>query len=203
MFTDLFSALDNSQNLIYPWIFSMLLMTTFLKTFFLKNNMLSINLEKNKVFPWHLINMLILILIVYNLLGLIPFGYSMTSSIWTNSSLAIIFWSMMIFTGMKLSKKMTIAHLAPMGAPSALMPFLVLIESVSIMIRPLTLTVRLLANISAGHIVLSMISSCLNSFSATMFIILIGYNFFELFVSFVQAYVFTLLLKSYSNEVDY
>lgn len=98
---------------------------------------------------------------------------------------------------------MTIAHLAPIGAPSMLIPFLVIIETVSILIRPLTLTVRLLANISAGHIVLSIISRCLNSFSITIFIILIGYNFFEFFVSFVQAYVFILLLKSYSNEIDY
>nr|QXX99483.1 ATP synthase F0 subunit 6 [Laevapex fuscus] len=203
MFTDLFSALDNSQNSIYPWMLSTLMILLFTKNLFLKNFMFSINMEKNKVLPWNFINSLIIMLILLNLLGLIPFGFSITSSIWVNSAVALVFWMMLIWSGMKSSAKKTIAHLAPMGAPVALMPFLVLIETVSILIRPLTLTVRLVANIGAGHIVLSMISSCLNSFSISMFLVMMTYNFFEVFVCFVQAYVFTLLLKSYSNEVDY
>ena len=59
-----------------------------------------------------------------------------------------------------------IAHLAPAGAPAALAPFLVIIERVSIVIRPLTLTVRLVANITVGHVVCALIRVILSSFSS-------------------------------------
>lgn len=96
------------------------------------------------------------------------------------------------------------AHLAPAGAPAALVPFLVLVETISILIRPLTLTVRLIANISAGHIVISLIANCLVRASTTalvsIFILNVGYTLFEVFVCLIQAYIFTLLVKLYAEE---
>ena len=59
-----------------------------------------------------------------------------------------------------------VAHLAPGGAPAALAPFLVIIETVSILIRPLTLTVRLVANITVGHVVCALMRVILRSFSS-------------------------------------
>merc|ERR1711893_531541 len=85
-----------------------------------------------------------------------------------------------------------------------LIPFLVLVETVRIIIRPLTLTVRLIANIRAGHIVMSLIANCLvrASISALIpvFLINVGYTLFEVFVCFIQAYIFTLLVKLYAEE---
>jgi F-type H+-transporting ATPase subunit a len=95
--------------------------------------------------------------------------------------------------------------LAPSGAPGALMPFLILIETISILIRPITLTVRLVANISAGHIILALLANVLSSslgifsWSACVAII-IFYYLFEIFVSFIQAYIFTLLIRLYITE---
>jgi len=98
-----------------------------------------------------------------------------------------------------------IAHLVPAGSPAPLIPFLVLIETISILIRPLTLTVRLVANIRAGHIVMTLIANLLRiltldhifilTFAASLFYIL-----FEMFVSLIQAYIFTLLISLYIKE---
>jgi len=75
---------------------------------------------------------------------------------------------------------------------------------VSIIIRPLTLTVRLIANISAGHIVISLIANVLVSASlpalVSIFLLNVGYNLFEVFVCLIQAYIFTLLVKLYAEE---
>ncbi|KAH9518908.1 ATP synthase subunit H protein (Va0H) (atp6H) (Atp6v0e) [Bulinus truncatus] len=100
--------------------------------------------------------------------------------------------------------KKTLAHLVPAGRPALLIPFLIIIEIISILIRPLTLTVRLIANIRAGHIVLSLIANCLTSLGFTrillILIVSVFYNIFEVFVCFIQAYIFTLLLKLYRLE---
>ena len=95
-----------------------------------------------------------------------------------------------------------------MGAPAPLNPFLVLIETVSILVRPITLSVRLIANISAGHIVLTLVG---NYMTASLFIggafsialllsIQILYSVFEFGIGVIQAYIFCLLITLYSDE---
>nr|QOZ40956.1 ATP synthase F0 subunit 6 [Berghia stephanieae] len=139
-----------------------------------------------------------------NLLGLVPFVYSVTSNIWIAASMALVFWGMLILSGWIKFPKESAAHLAPAGAPAPLMPLLVLIETVSICIRPLTLMVRLIANISAGHIIMGLVANALTvaelHTGAFTFAVHVGYNMFELFVCFIQAYVFSLLIKLYSEE---
>lgn len=147
---------------------------------------------------------IILFLVIINLIGLIPFVYGVTSNMWVASSIAVVIWGLLVFSGWSFNPMASAAHLAPAGAPGALIPFLVLVETVSILIRPLTLTVRLVANISAGHIVISLIANCLVSASITtiipVFLINVGYTIFEVFVCFIQAYIFTLLVKLYAEE---
>ena len=93
------------------------------------------------------------------------------------------------------------AHLTPSGAPVAVAPLLVLIETISVLIRPLTLTVRLIANIRAGHIVLSLVANCLTAVpSLRMLLLNTGYRMFEVFVCIIQAYIFSLLIKLYGSE---
>nr|AOQ30896.1 ATP synthase F0 subunit 6 [Pleurobranchaea sp. TY-2016] len=139
-----------------------------------------------------------------NLLGLIPFVYAATSSIWVAASLALVFWSLLIISGWTKFPIESAAHLAPSGAPAALVPLLIVIETVSICIRPITLMVRLIANISAGHIIMGLIANALAvtaiKISIVAFPVHVGYSMFELFVSFIQAYVFALLVKLYSEE---
>lgn len=118
--------------------------------------------------------------------------------------MALVFWGLLLSSGATFNYSATLAHLTPAGAPGALAPFLVLIERLRIIIRPLTLTVRLIANISAGHIVLALIANSMTAASGfnlvSLFFLNIGYSMFEIFVCVIQAYIFSLLLKLYGEE---
>jgi len=174
-------------------------------------SLLTIPLSKNretnqkKIVPLILfLFRLILFLVQINLIGLTPLTYGRTRSLWTARRLALSLWFSLILSGWVKFPKESAAHLTPSGAPNTLIPFLVVIETVSILIRPLTLTVRIIANISAGHIVISLLSNCLTSarlgVMVPLLIINIGYTIFEVFVCFIQAYIFSLLIKLYAEE---
>lgn len=100
-----------------------------------------------------------------------------------------------------------LAHLVPRGTPGALMAFMVLIELVRNLIRPLTLRVRLIANLTAGHLLLCLIRSNISLeflgpgavLVISGLVLLVG---LEIAVSLIQAYVFTLLISLYLEEVQ-
>ena len=95
------------------------------------------------------------------------------------------------------------AHLVPYGAPSALMVPLVLIEFVSQLIRPFTLTVRFATNLSAGHIMIFMFSyfSLLSApLAPLLYVVLLVLLIMEIFIAFLQAYIFITLLGLYLSE---
>jgi F-type H+-transporting ATPase subunit a len=87
-------------------------------------------------------------------------------------------------------------------------PFLRIVELVRILVRPLTLAIRLAANIGAGHIVLGLLGSYLSSFffSSWLFIIVIliqiSYFIFEFGVGVIQAYIFSLLITLYRDDLS-
>nr|YP_010429316.1 ATP synthase F0 subunit 6 [Glossodoris acosti]USQ67495.1 ATP synthase F0 subunit 6 [Glossodoris acosti] len=215
--TDLFSALDCMQAgklSVFMWMTPIFLASIFsitnswsqsyLKTL---NSLISINSEtRQKSLPGFTLMLysLMLYLIFMNFLGLVPFVYGPTSNIWVSASLAIVFWSLLIFSGWMKFPVESAAHFAPAGAPSGFIPFLVVIETASILIRPLTLTIRIIANISAGHIIMGLIATSLASATiynvGFIFSAHIGYNMFEVFVCSIQAYVFSLLVKLYGEE---
>lgn len=209
LFTDLFSALDGCLE-VWSWLPAIIIVYVFFnKTYLLNRNIVNIfsnlGFGNKQILPFGLfVTMLIFFLVNVNLLGLTPFVYSISSSLWFASSLALIIWGLLIFSEGTYSWKKTLAHFVPSGSPAILIPFLILIEIVSVFIRPLTLTVRLIANIRAGHIVLALIANCLTSLNfPTLFIVFtvsVFYNMFEVFVCFIQAYIFTLLLKLYRVE---
>nr|AEQ93882.1 ATP synthase subunit 6 [Rhopalocaulis grandidieri] len=138
-------------------------------------------------------------LIFLNFQGLVPLVYSITSGLWCPALLGLTLWLSLLTSGFCFNPKEALAHLAPSGAPTLMIPLLVLIESISILIRPLTLTVRLVANISAGHIVLSLVASSAHAQGGLLFVS-IFYSLFEFFVCFIQAYIFTLLISLYAQE---
>nr|YP_010574726.1 ATP synthase F0 subunit 6 [Triopha modesta]UZI00297.1 ATP synthase F0 subunit 6 [Triopha modesta] len=217
MMSDLFSALDCMQAgsfSVFMWMTPIMVACLFsvssswgqsyLKTTL---NLISTNGETHQKalpgFPLMLFSLMVFLLLM-NFLGLIPFVYGPTSNIWVSASLALVMWSLLVFSGWVKFPIESAAHFAPAGAPSALVPLLVLIETASILIRPLTLTVRIIANISAGHIIMGLIASSLAAANITtvafVFMAHIGYNMFEVFVCTIQAYVFTLLVKLYGEE---
>nr|YP_009668624.1 ATP synthase F0 subunit 6 [Oreohelix idahoensis]QCW57653.1 ATP synthase F0 subunit 6 [Oreohelix idahoensis]UKG20815.1 ATP synthase F0 subunit 6 [Oreohelix idahoensis] len=144
-------------------------------------------------------------IIINNYSGLWPLVYGITTNLWVVSSLALMLWASILISGYVKSPKLSLAHLAPAGAPMVLLPLLVLIETISLLIRPLTLTVRLIANISAGHIVMSLMSNLLSTLSSmsmllSVMVLMTAYTLFEFFVSTVQAYIFCLLVSLYAME---
>nr|YP_010713553.1 ATP synthase F0 subunit 6 [Purpuradusta gracilis]WDA98685.1 ATPase subunit 6 [Purpuradusta gracilis] len=151
---------------------------------------------------------LFLFLIFVNLSGLIPYVFSPTSHLAVSLSLGLPFWLSLIISAIFFDPRSVVAGLLPMGAPAALNPFLVIVETVSIMVRPITLSVRLAANMSAGHIVLTLAGNYLttsifiSSVFSTFFIIFIQvfYTIFEFGISLIQAYIFCLLITLYSDE---
>merc|ERR1712074_196968 len=98
-----------------------------------------------------------------------------------------------------------LAHLVPVGTPRFLIPVIVIIETVRNIIRPLTLSIRLAANIVAGHLLLTLFGSqgpLLSLFNLSLLIIgLFILLLLEVAVACIQSYVFTILSSLYLNEL--
>nr|AOX15195.1 ATP synthase F0 subunit 6 [Achatinella sowerbyana] len=216
MMMDLFSSMDskNSMFLNFFVIFMTIMMIMLLQMssgksmFVVMLDQVKSNFKNKKEklnISLLIISSIFMLILTNNFMGMLPFVFSTTSSLWVNGSLSILLWGMFIISGLFFSMHKSLAHLAPTGSPLILLPLLILIETVSILIRPLTLTVRLVANISAGHIILTLISTVLSSSLNMMYfmlsiIIMFFYSLFEFFVCFIQAYIFTLLLNLYLQE---
>nr|YP_010952638.1 ATP synthase F0 subunit 6 [Acanthopleura vaillantii]WMQ53045.1 ATP synthase F0 subunit 6 [Acanthopleura vaillantii] len=149
-----------------------------------------------------------LMLVISNLLGLSPYVFSTTSHLVFSFVFGLPLWLTLVLSGLFFNPKAMISHFLPSGAPSALNPFLVLVETVSINVRPITLSIRLTANMSAGHIILGLIGAYLSTgiffYSSVIIFILtlveIFYFIFEVGVSMIQAYIFSLLITLYSDD---
>ncbi len=98
-------------------------------------------------------------ILINNAFGLCPYVFTSTSHLTFAFSLALPLWlGHVLYAWLKVPEPI-LAHLVPLGTPGGLMPFIVLIELVSSLIRPLTLSVRLAANMVAGHLLLTLLSS--------------------------------------------
>ena len=148
-------------------------------------------------------------ILYFNFLGLVPYVFSQTGHLVTTFAFGIPLWLGLLISGFFYRTIVFIARLLPAGAPAALNPFLILVEIVSISVRPITLSVRLAANIGAGHIVIGLLGTYLSSayfgfFGLSGFFILLGiqvfYFFFEFGVGLIQSYIFVLLVTLYADE---
>nr|ARH54899.1 ATP synthase F0 subunit 6 [Bruchidius cisti] len=141
-----------------------------------------------------------------NFLGLFPYIFTSTSHMTLTLTLALPLWlSFMLFGWINNTMHM-FAHLVPQGTPGILMPFMVLIESISNIIRPGTLAIRLSANMIAGHLLMTLLGSTGPSLSLIMINLLIITQILllvlETAVSIIQSYVFAVLSTLYSSEVN-
>ncbi len=142
-------------------------------------------------------------LILRNFFGLIPYVFSSTRHILISLRLSLPLWLICILYGWVKNYNNIFSHLVPNGTPNLLIIFIVLIETISSTIRPITLAVRLIANITAGHLILSLISSTipiLSIISITLIPAQILLFILETAVAFIQAYVFTILSILYLSE---
>nr|YP_009002228.1 ATP synthase F0 subunit 6 [Acanthacorydalis orientalis]AHG99129.1 ATP synthase F0 subunit 6 [Acanthacorydalis orientalis] len=141
-----------------------------------------------------------------NFLGLFPYIFTSTSHLTLTLGLALPLWlSFMIYGWFNHTQHM-LAHLVPQGTPPILMPFMVCIETISNIIRPGTLAVRLAANMIAGHLLLTLLGNTGNSCPSNLLFILIFTQILLLMlesaVAIIQSYVFTILSTLYSSEIN-
>uniref|UniRef100_UPI0030FE232B ATP synthase F0 subunit 6 n=1 Tax=Neopanorpa triangulata TaxID=3135614 RepID=UPI0030FE232B len=146
------------------------------------------------------------IILFNNFLGLFPYIFTSSSHLTLTLSLALPLWlSFMIYGWINHTQHM-FAHLVPQGTPSILMPFMVCIETISNMIRPGTLAVRLAANMIAGHLLLTLLGNTGPSLSYSILSLLIFAQIallvLECAVAIIQSYVFAVLSTLYSSEVN-
>nr|DAZ91241.1 TPA_asm: ATP6 [Gammarus fossarum] len=145
------------------------------------------------------------IFIAYNnSVGLAPYIFTGTSQLTITASLAIPLWLSLTIYGWMNNTSNMLTHLIPQGTPMLIMPFMVMIETISNMIRPITLAVRLTANMVAGHLLIVLLNSADPSTPLTMmpllFLAKLALLLLELAVAFIQAYVFSVLVTLYASE---
>nr|YP_010567122.1 ATP synthase F0 subunit 6 [Porotermes quadricollis]UZC33351.1 ATP synthase F0 subunit 6 [Porotermes quadricollis] len=141
-----------------------------------------------------------------NFMGLFPYIFTSTSHLTLTLTLALPLWlSFMIFGWINNTHHMLV-HLVPQGTPSVLMPFMVCIETISNIIRPGTLAVRLTANMIAGHLLLTLLGnngpSMAHYLLSVLIIAQIALLILESAVAIIQSYVFAVLSTLYSSEVN-
>nr|AVN68189.1 ATP synthase F0 subunit 6 [Lamproblatta sp. LA male] len=149
----------------------------------------------------------LLSLVLYNnLMGLFPYIFTSTSHLAMTLSLALPMWLSFMIFGWINNMQYMFAHLTPQGTPPILMPFMVCIETISNLIRPGTLAVRLTANMIAGHLLMTLLSSMgpISNYYILMLLLLIQLALLtlELAVAVIQSYVFTVLMTLYSSEIN-
>lgn len=150
---------------------------------------------------------ILLLLILVNTLGLLPYTFTPTTQLSINIALALPTWLITILTGLRNQPTITLGHLLPEGTPTPLIPMLILIETTSLFIRPIALGVRLTANLTAGHLLIQLTSTAVISLMGSITLtasmtlaILILLTCLEIAVALIQAYVFVLLLTLYLQE---
>ena len=139
-------------------------------------------------------------LIIINFFSVFSFIFPYTSQVRIMLFFSLRFWFTNIIFRVYNSLKKFLFHFIPEGTPLPLTFLLFLIELVRNIIRPITLIVRLVANILAGHLLMILLSILVFNFNLA-FIFYIGLNVVELFVALIQSYIFTTIIVLYYSEV--
>nr|YP_010535471.1 ATP synthase F0 subunit 6 [Ixodes angustus]UYB78162.1 ATP synthase F0 subunit 6 [Ixodes angustus] len=143
-------------------------------------------------------------ILLFNCLGLFPYIFTPTSHITLSMMMAFPIWLTLMIKGWMTSFNKMMTHLVPLGSPMILTSFMVIIETVSNLIRPITLSVRLSANMISGHLLIHLLSSIpFNSppLFSIIFPIMFALMILESAVAIIQSYVFITLASLYTNEI--
>lgn len=224
MITNLFSIFDPSTNFLINssinWISIILLLIIipniywlipnnfnilFLKLINLLNNEFKVIIKKkNNNFNLIFISLFTFILI-NNFIGLFPFIFTRTRHLSINFSLTLPLWLRIIIYGWINQTNHIFIHLVPQGTPNVLIPFIILIESIRNVIRPITLTIRLTANIIAGHLLLTLLrrlgAKLINILIPILLLVQLVLFLLESAVAIIQSYVFSVLITLYFREI--
>ena len=164
--------------------------------------------EGMKFFP--LVFSLFLFILVANMFGMFPYFFTVTSHIIITVALAMLVFLTVLVVGFYKNGFGFLKLFVPSGVPIVIMPLVVAIEVISFLARPISHSVRLFANMLAGHITLKVFAGfivSLSSFGALgiagsilPLLMTIGLTALEFLVAFLQAYVFTMLTCMYLND---
>lgn len=142
-------------------------------------------------------------LVIRNFLGLFPFIFTRTAHPYITLGFGVVFWLSFFIIGFNKNFKISCAHLVPEGSPLILSPFIVIIERIRHLIRPFTLSIRLAANIIAGHLIIGLLSRIrlIRVFGFISSLILQNILLIlEFGVAVIQGFVFRILLLLYALE---
>jgi F-type H+-transporting ATPase subunit a len=161
-----------------------------------------------RFFP--LVFCIFLFIVICNLVGLIPYSFTVTSQIIITASLALLVFFTVVIVGLKDHGLHFFKVFVPPDVPIYILPLVVAIEVFSFFVRPVSHSVRLFANMLAGHITLNVFGGFVvmllgagvvfKAFAVLPFAMTIGLFALELLVAFLQAYVFAMLTCMYLND---
>src|SRR4030088_2479977 len=164
--------------------------------------------EGMKFFP--LVFSLFMIIAVSNLIGIIPYTFTVSSHLIVTAALALLGVFIVLFYGLYKNGLKFFKLFVPSGVPIFVMPIVVPIEVISFLLKPISHSVRLFANMLAAHIAVKVFASFIGMLGALGFIgwagavlplgLTIALTALELLVAFLQAYVFTILTCIYLND---
>nr|YP_010363451.1 ATP synthase F0 subunit 6 [Atkinsoniella curvata]UNZ12552.1 ATP synthase F0 subunit 6 [Atkinsoniella curvata] len=217
MMSNLFSVFDPCTGILsMNWISIVIFMFLTPKNFwFLKNKntimfnilLMKLHLELTSLMKYSGMSLIMLSMFVMilfnNIMGLLPYIFTASSHLVFSISLALPMWMGFMIYGWLNNTNHMFMHLVPIGTPSILMPFMVLIETISNLIRPGSLAVRLTANMIAGHLLMSLLGNNMSNIMLMIscMILFIILMMFETAVALIQSYVFMTLTNLYSSEV--
>jgi F-type H+-transporting ATPase subunit a len=164
--------------------------------------------EGMKFFP--LVFSLFMFIMVSNMIGIIPYTFTVASHIIVTASLALLVFVTVLVYGFYKNGLKFFKLFVPSGIPIVILPLVVLIEVISFLSRPISHSVRLFANMLAGHITLKVFASFVTMLGAMGIVgwfgavlplgLTVALTALELLVAFLQAYVFTILTCIYIND---
>nr|YP_009975057.1 ATP synthase F0 subunit 6 [Linguatula arctica]QNK04399.1 ATP synthase F0 subunit 6 [Linguatula arctica] len=150
----------------------------------------------------HLFISIFFMIYILNTSSLFAFIFPLSSHLTFTLSLALPFWINSLIFNFSTSFNNTLAHFTPTATPYPLIPLMIIIEIISTLIQPITLSLRLMANLTAGHLLIILISSIPLSLTLMIPSLLAQalLNTLEIMISFIQAYIFSTLLILYNNH---
>ena len=197
---------SNNENKLVPSRWSIALESIFVTVLSIVRDQIGVN--KERFFPF--IYSLFFFILISNLVGNIPYNYTVTTSLIVSIGLSFTIFIGVTLLGLIVKKLKFFATFVPEGTPLSLVPLLSTIELVSYSARAFSLGIRLFANMVAGHSLLKILSTfLLKFFNSEIFIaiialvpfsIFVALSILELAVSVIQAYVFIVLTCSYIRD---
>lgn len=222
--TNLFSVFDPSSSLFnysINWVSSILFIIILIPSFWVIPGKFSVTIKiimnklhrefKTLLGPTSFVGSttmfvsIFLFILINNFLGLFPYIFTASRHMALTITLSLPLWISFILFGWINYYNYIFAHLVPIRTPGPLIPFIVLIETIRNVIRPLTLAVRLIANIVAGHLLITLLGNQTAAASglilATLLLTQILLLTLESAVAVIQSYVFAVLSTLYSSEI--